>query len=120
MIPNELKQANITDKHIISFDVMSLLTHIPLKETVDLAVNLLQKKDLKMNKKELRELLFLFDVQNYFLLKGTKLMGSDGSTFTSYFRELIHGTTWRLAGPSFYRTYISSVSALGKYLFYTI
>ena len=110
MIPNELKQANITDKHIISFDVMSLLTHIPLKETIDLAVNLLKKR-FKNEQKRTKRIIFLFDVQNYFLLKGTKLMGSDGSSFTSYFRELIHGTTWRLAGPSFYRTYISSVSA---------
>ena len=38
---NDLKQNNIKDKFMVSFDVCSLFTNIPLTETIDLAVNLI-------------------------------------------------------------------------------
>ena len=68
----ELKQANVTDKFITSFDVVSLFTHIPLKETVDLAVNkiLAKKPDLKISKKELTGLFFFATSKTNFLFNG--------------------------------------------------
>ena len=45
---NELKKQNIVGKFMISFDVCSLFTNIPLKETVELAVNLILEKKLDL------------------------------------------------------------------------
>ena len=54
---NELKQANITDKFITSFYVVSLFKHIPLEETINLAVDKIFNKnpELKFTKKELKD-----------------------------------------------------------------
>ena len=68
----EIKKVRATNKFLISYDVCSLFTSIPLKETIDIAVNLLfeHKPGFKITKNELKKLFnsatsgthFLFDV----------------------------------------------------------
>ena len=38
---SEIKNANLSWKCIVSFDVTSLFTNIPLRETIDIAINLI-------------------------------------------------------------------------------
>ena len=47
----------MTDKFLISFDVTSLFTNIPLSEEIDIAVNLIfeNSPDIKFTKPELRK-----------------------------------------------------------------
>ena len=57
---DDLKQS-LPNKFLVSYDVVSLFTNIPLDETIDLAVNLIKSQDpnIKMNHVQLRKL-FLF------------------------------------------------------------
>ena len=60
------------DQFLISFDVVSLFTNIPLNEAIDLAVELIKKHNpkLKINKKELKQLLKFATAETHFLLEG--------------------------------------------------
>ena len=118
----ELKQANITDKFITSFDVVSLFTHIPLKEMVDLAVNkiLTEKTYLKMYKKELEEFYFFATSKTNFLFNGRVYDQIDGiamgSPLSPIFANLFmrhHEKDWLDGcvgeGLSFYQRHVDDI-----------
>ena len=50
------------DKFLVSYDVTSLLTNIPLQETIDIGINLVSNHNSNLNitKKELKELFLSF------------------------------------------------------------
>ena len=54
----KIKKISATNKFLISYDVCSLFTSIPLKETIDIAVNLLFEHNLDLNitKAELKKI----------------------------------------------------------------
>ena len=54
----EIKKVSATNRFLISYDVCSLFTSIPLKETIDIAVNLLFEHNpgLNITKAELKKL----------------------------------------------------------------
>ena len=56
----EKKKVGATNRSLISYDVCSLFTSIPLKETIDIAVDLLfeHNPDFKITKNELKKLLY--------------------------------------------------------------
>ena len=58
---SQIKNANLSKKFLVSYDVTSLFTNIPLQETIDIAINLIFNHNRKLNitKKELKKL-FLF------------------------------------------------------------
>ena len=58
---SQIKNANLSKKLIVSYDVTSLFSNIPLQETVDIAINLIfnHNPNLNITKKELKKL-FLF------------------------------------------------------------
>ena len=76
----ELNKLKHTDKHLISFDVVSLYTNIPLKETIDLAVNLIKSKEpkLKITKAELTKLFHFATAETHFLFEGNIYDQIDG------------------------------------------
>ena len=76
----DLKGTNVNDKFITSFDVVSLFTHIPLQETLELAVKTILDKhpDLKISKKELLELFVFATSKTNFLFKGIVYDQIDG------------------------------------------
>ena len=45
----DMKQVSLNNKFLVSYDVVSLFTNIPLNETIDLAVNLIKAKDSSIN-----------------------------------------------------------------------
>ena len=52
---SQIKNANLSKKFLVSYDVTSLFTNIPLQETIDIAVNLIfnHNPNLNIPKKEL-------------------------------------------------------------------
>ena len=118
----ELKKANINDKFMISFDVVSLFTNIPLKETLDLAVNaILEKKpQLKITKEELLELFLFATSKTNFLFNGKVYDQIDGVAMGSPLAPILanlfmghHEKEWleNFSGvaPSFYRRYVDDI-----------
>ena len=66
----ELTTVSVTKKYIVSYDVTSLLTNIPLEETIYLTIDLLfkAKLDLKISRIELKKLFqFARSQTNFFL-----------------------------------------------------
>ena len=55
------KDLNLSKKFLVSYDVTSLFTNIPLQETIDIGINLIfnQNRNLNITRKELKKL-FLF------------------------------------------------------------
>ena len=60
---SQIKNANLSKKFLVSYDVTSLFTSIPLQETIDIAINLIFNRDPNLNitKKELKNFSFLLD-----------------------------------------------------------
>ena len=58
---SKIKNANLSQKFLVSYDVTSLFTNIPFQETIDIAINLIFNHNANLNiaKKELKKL-FLF------------------------------------------------------------
>ena len=58
---SQIKNANLSKKFLISYDVTSLFTNISLQETIDIAINLIfnHNSNLNITKKELKNFSFL-------------------------------------------------------------
>ena len=88
----DIQSLSMFDKFMVSFDVESLFTNIPLEECIDLAVNYISKgnPDLKLSEPELRSLFtacsytaqthFFFNCSFYDQIDGVA-MGSPLSPF---------------------------------------
>ena len=68
----ELKRVSLVDKILVSFDVASLFTNIPLSETIKLAVDLIKtsQPDLNISEKDLTSLFNFATCETHFLFKG--------------------------------------------------
>ena len=82
---NELSQISSKDTFLISYDVTSLFTNIPLSETIDLAVNTIfqHEPNLKMKKEELRKLFTFATSESHFIFDGKIYDQIDGVTMGS-------------------------------------
>ena len=58
---SQIKNANLSEKVLVSYDLTSLFTNIPLQETIDIAINLIfnHNPNLNITKRELKKT-FLF------------------------------------------------------------
>ena len=58
---SQIKNANLSKKFLVSYDVTSLFTNIPLQETIDIAINLIFNHNTNVNiiRNEFKKL-FLF------------------------------------------------------------
>ena len=58
---SKIKNASLSGKFLVSYDLTSLFTNIPLQETIDIAINLIFNHNLNLNitKKELKNFSFL-------------------------------------------------------------
>ena len=54
-VVSQIKNANLSKKFLVSYDVTSLFTNIPLQETIDIAINLIfnHNPNLNITRKEL-------------------------------------------------------------------
>ena len=66
---SQIKNANLSKKFLVSYDVTSLFTNIPLQETTDIAINLIfnHNPNLNISKKELKKLFLFATSQTHFL-----------------------------------------------------
>ena len=80
---SQIKNANISGKFMVSYDVTSLFTNIPLQETIDTAINLISNHNPYLNNtiKELKKLFHFATSQTHFLYKGKFYNQIDGVTF---------------------------------------
>ena len=72
-------------KFMVSFDVESLFTNIPLEECIDLAVNHISEgnPDIKLNKSEPRSLFTTATTQTHFIFNGSFYDQIDGLAMRS-------------------------------------
>ena len=66
---SQVKNANLSQKSLVSYDVTSLFTNVPLKETIDIAINLIfnPNPNLNITKKELKKLFLFATSQTHFI-----------------------------------------------------
>ena len=57
---NQIKNANLSRKLLVSDHVTSLFTNIPLQETIDIAINLIFNHNPNLNITKKEQKLFLF------------------------------------------------------------
>ena len=76
----EINKVSPTNRFLISYDACSLFTSIPLKETIDIAVNLLFEHNtgLSITKAELKKLFEFATSGTYFIFQGTLYNQIDG------------------------------------------
>ena len=69
-----IQQFDLSDKFLVSYDVTSLFTNIPLSERIDLAVNAIidgnMNPDLKLSKVHLKQLFNFATSHTHFLFNG--------------------------------------------------
>ena len=65
---SQIKNANLSKKILISYDVTSLFTNIPLQETIDIVINLIfnHNPNLNITRKELKKLFLFATSQTHF------------------------------------------------------
>ena len=93
----EIEELSSSNKFMISYDVCSLFTSIPLKDTIVIAVNLIFDRypDLKIARQELKKLLefatsgthFLFDGNYYDQIDGVAIGSPLGPVLANLFMD---------------------------------
>ena len=115
----ELNSIDISNKYIVSFDVKSLFTTIPLRECIDLAVSYITdgNTNLKLSKVDLVKLFSIATAQTHCLFYGKVFDQIDGVAMGSPLAPVLanlflghHEHSWlsKYKGPSiqFYRRYV--------------
>ena len=83
----QIKNANLSGKFLVSYDVTSLFTKILLQETIDIAIILIfnHNPNKSITKQELKKKLFLFATsQTHFLFNGKFYNPIDGVAMDSH------------------------------------
>ena len=72
---SQIKNANLSKKFLVSYDVTSLFTNIPLQETIDLSINLIfnHNPNLHITRKELKKKRFIFATSQTHFIFNSKL-----------------------------------------------
>ena len=118
---SQIKNANLSKKFLVSYDVTSLFTNIPLQETIDIAINLIfnHNPNLNIAKKKL----FLLDTsQTHFLFHSKfynqiheEAMGSPLAHIVSNIFMGFYKPKWlneyNLNKPNFCLRYVNNVLA---------
>ena len=118
----ELSQVSLKNKFLISYDVVSLFTNIPLKETINLAVETIftNKPDIKISKNDLAKLFHFATAETHFLFKGNFYDQIDGVAMGSPLAPVLanlfmgyHEANWinnySHHKPLFYRRYVDDI-----------
>ena len=121
----ELNDIEFTDKYLISFDIVSLFSNIPLDETIKLSVDILLKNepDLKINREELTRLFEFATAESHFLFEGNVYDQVDGvsmgSPLSPVFANIFMGHHEKIwlnncdsSKPLMYRRYVDDIFCL--------
>ena len=120
----DIKEVSFSNKFMVSYDVMSLFTNIPLDETINIAVEILlkSKPDIKVSRSELKSLFvyatskshFLFDGQYYDQIDGVAMGSPLGPVLANLFMAY-HEKSWienYSSTPIFYKRYVDDIFCL--------
>ena len=122
---------SVTCLYMVSYDVASLFTNIPLSETIDLAVNAIFESstglDLKLSKTELKELFNFATSHTHFLFNGCFYDQVDGVAMGSPLAPVLanffmghYEKLWlnNYTGPKvlYYRRYVDDIICCFKAL----
>ena len=121
---SQIKNANLSKKFLVSYDVTSLFTNIPLQETIDIAINLIfnHNHNLKITRKELKKR-FLFATSKTHFIFNSKFynqidevaMGSPLAPVLANIFMGFHESKWfneyNLNKPKFYLRYVDDILA---------
>ena len=77
---SQIKNANISKKLLVSYNITSLFTNTPLQETIDIAINLIfnHNPNLNITKKELKKLFLFATSQTHFIFNSKFYNQIDG------------------------------------------
>ena len=121
---SQIKNANLSKKFLVSYDVTSLFTNIPLQETTNIAINLIfnQNSNLNISKKELKKLFLFATSQTHFIFNIKFYNQIDvvamGSLLAPVLANIFMGfyqSNWlneyNLNKPKFYLRYVDEILA---------
>ncbi|XP_065672241.1 uncharacterized protein LOC136090061 [Hydra vulgaris] len=125
----ELKQNNVTNKFIVSYDVESLFTNIPFKETINIATDLFFKdknNSKRFSKVHFKKLLQISTSGSHFLFGGKYYDQTDGVAMGSPLAPILanifvgyHVQTWvnncSFTAPFFNKKYVDGIIAIFNY-----
>ena len=122
----DIRNLSTQDQFMVSYDVTSLFTNIPLDETIQLAVDTVfeSNPNIKISKKELKDLFhfattmshFLFDGNFYDQIDGVAMGSPLGPVLANLFMA-VKEKHWLEScpnPPSFYRRYVDDIFCLLK------
>ena len=77
---SQIKNANLSKTFLVSYDVTSLFTNIPLQEIIDIAINLIfnHNRNLNITRKELKKLFLFATSQTHFIFNSKFYNQIDG------------------------------------------
>ena len=121
---SQIKNANLSRKFLVSYDVASLFTNIPLQETTDIAINLIfnHNPNLNMTRKEIKKLFLFATSQTHFIFNCKFYNQTDGVALGSPLSPVLanifmgfHKSKWlndyNLNKPIFYLRYVDDILA---------
>ena len=121
----EIKRVSLAVKFLVSFDVTSLFTNIPLRGTIKLAADLIKtsQPDLNISEKDLTSLFNFATWETHFLFKDTFYDQIDGVAMASllapflanffmvhYEKELLSNYDW--VSSSYYTRYVDDIFSI--------
>ena len=121
---SQIKNANLSKKFLLSYDVTSLFTNISLQETIDIAINHIfnHNPNLNITRKELKKLFLFAKSQIHFIFNSKSYNQIDGVAMGSPFAPVLanifmgfHESKWLnehiLNKPKFYLRYVDDILA---------
>ena len=93
---SQIKNANLSKKILVSYNVTSLFNTIPLQETIDIAINLIFNHNLNLNitKKELKKFFLFAASQTHFIFNGKFYNQIDGVAMGSPLVPVLANISW--------------------------
>ena len=121
---SQIKNANLSKKFLVSYNVTSLFTNISLQETIDIAINLIfnHNPNLNITRKELKKLFLFATSQTHFIFNSKFYNQIDGVAMGSLLAPVLanifmgfHESKWlnknNLNKPQFYSIYVDHILA---------
>ena len=118
-VVSQIKNANLSKKFLVSYDVTSLFTNIPLQETIDIAINLIFNHNPNLNiiRKELKKPFlfatsqthFIFNIKFYNQIDRVAMGSPLALVIFMSFDESKWLNEYNLNKPNFHLTYVDDI-----------